>query len=296
MWNEPSTYERLGHEWVASLSDRLPEEEESGLDREEEESDRGRSALGRFLREEVGIRQPGQESAKAALGEPHATAIPAELLRTFAEKEGHRIREFAHELEPLVNEVARAADRREAPDPARVRSKGGDGQQAAARLLRVYGPRLRPVPMRTLTGRRRWGLQFSNLAERAVTEIFELFAVTPKVRRCRHCGRVFVPNTRGQATCRAFLWETWETPPAPAIQLCVRDEVLAALQEKFDARAHDRERKRRHQQLRREINRSGANSARARRAQREYDKWISIHARRRGPKPNAMADITLDDK
>ena len=101
-------------EWVASLSDHLPEEEESGLDREEEESDRGRSALGRFLREEVGIRQPGQESAKAALGEPHATAIPAELLRTFAEKEGHRIREFAHELEPLVNEVARAADRREA--------------------------------------------------------------------------------------------------------------------------------------------------------------------------------------
>ena len=135
---------------------------------------------------------------------------------------------------------------------------------------------------------RHWGLEFSDLAERVVTELFELFATTPKLRRCRHCGRVFVPSTRGQATCRAFLWTD---PTTPAVQLCVADEVLAAAQEKLDAGAHNRERKRRHQQMRREMQRFGANSPRARRAERKYKEWSEANAKPRGPKPRAMPDV-----
>ncbi len=268
---------RIGYEWLASLADRL-------------RGDQAESDLTAFLRQEAGIAKPGQDSHKAALGQPHPASLPAEEVEAFTATELPRIREFINlDIGPFMPELTRAADERRRPDPHLVEHPDGDGVAAARRLLSIYGPRLAPVPLHNPeTKRTLWGLTYQNLPERIAVELFEIFATQPRLHRCRFCNRIFIPRTRTDTKCRADLWSTDQPSP---LELCIPQSAVDSHNANVLGGQHERERKRRHQQMRREIKRGGEDSPRAKRAKADYETWISAHGKRRGPAPHPQPDL-----
>jgi hypothetical protein len=268
---------RIGYEWLASLADRL-------------RGGQTESGLTTFLREEVGIEQPGQDSNKAVVGDPHATSIPADELAVFIVTELPRIRDFVEvEIHPFLPELSRAADERRRLDPNAVKHTEGNGLAAAQRLLSVYRPSFDPVRMRGPKIKRSlWGLTFQNLAQRIAVELFQLFDTQPRLHRCRHCNRVFVPRTRTDSKCQADLWTRGQPSP---LEFCIPQQAVNAHNAGVLAGQHTRERKRLHQQMRREIKRSGEGSPRAERAKANYEAWVLKHGKQRGPAPQPRPDL-----
>jgi hypothetical protein len=275
----PDAVSRVGYEWLASLADRL-----------RGDWPRTKSAMTAFLQDEVGIAKPGQDSNKALLGGQHGTILPADQLEAFTETELPRIREFVDlELRPFLPELNRAADNRHPPDPGSVVHPEGDGLAAALRLMTVYGPQLEPVPLHDPVATRTiWGLAFRNLAERIAVELFEIFATQQRLHRCRFCKRIFVPRTRTDSKCRADLWALGQPSP---LEFCIPQHAVDSHNAGVVAGQHERERKRRHQQMRREAQRYGENSARAKRAKADYETWLRQHGKQRGPAPHPRPDL-----
>jgi hypothetical protein len=273
----PEAVSRIGIEWLASLADQV-------------RGGKSKSALTTFLEEQVGIAHPGQDSNKAVIGGPHATSIPAKELEAFIATELPRIRHFVDfELRPFLPELAQAADERRRPDAGSVQHAERNGLAAARRLLTIYGPRHRPVPMRSPRSTRPlWGLEFQNLAERISVELFEIFATRPRLHRCRLCGRIFVPRTRTDSRCRAYLWAPGNQS---ALDFCIPQHEVDAHNADVLAGQHERERKRLHQQMRRRIKRYGEGSEQANSAIADYQTWITAHGKQRGPAPRPMPGI-----
>lgn len=280
----PTLFARLGAEWVSSPADSGPGS--------------GKSALSRFVKEKAGIANPGQDSAPALLGLEHSFDIPEHVLEDFVSHDLRRLTEFADlELAPLVRELERAADAREPPDPAHVKTAEGHGLEAARRFLEIetYTPSFKPVPLRSPDGRAWWGLCYENLAQRISAELFELFTARPRLRRCRFCNRVFVPRTRNEGSCRAYLWPLGQKE---AIEFCDQEAVEAYNRRATDeGLRHERERKRLHiawrrEQRRSEQNGSGQNSPRAQRKKKELDDYMAAHEKQRGPRPRTEPDVT----
>ena len=271
---------RIGYEWLASLADVWGDRPASGPPV---------SALTTFLKNEVGIEMPGQYSNKAVLGQPHATSIPAHELAVFIVTELPRIRDFVDsEIHPFLPELSRAATERRGPDPDAVEHPEGNGLAAAQRLLEVYPLTFDPVPMRGPKVKRTlWGLTFQNLAQRIAVELFQLFDTQPRLHRCRHCNRVFVPRTRTDSKCQADLWSPDQPSP---LEFC-NQQAVDAHNARFLAGEHTRERKRLHQEMRRELKRSGEGSPRAKRAKAKYEAWIQEHGKQRGPAPQPRPDL-----
>jgi hypothetical protein len=138
------------------------------------------------------------------------------------------------------------------------------------------------------TKRTWWGIDFQNLAERVALELFELFDSRPRLQRCRLCNRIFVPRTTADTKCRADLWELGQTT---ALELCNPQYPVDAYYARILAERHGRERKSRHQQMRRELKRFGEGSPRAERAKAKYEDWILEHGKQRGPAPRPMPDL-----
>jgi hypothetical protein len=268
---------RIGYEWLASLADRL-------------RGQQAKSRLTLFLQQEVGIARPGQDSSKAAFGQPRATRLPAPHLKDFTTAELPRIREFVDfDLGPFLPELVRAADERRRPDPHAIEHPDGDAVAAALRLLNIYGPKLDPTPMSTPQSKHTlWGLTYHNLAERIAVELFELFTTRPRLHRCRFCNRIFIPRTRTDTKCRANLWTLRQPSP---LELCIPQHTADTHNAEIVAGQYNRERKRRHQQMRREAQRYGENSARAKRAKADYTTWIHEHGKQRGPAPRPRPDL-----
>ena len=133
-----------------------------------------------------------------------------------------------------------------------------------------------------------WGLTYQNLAERIAAELFEIFTTRPRLHRCRFCNRIFVPRTRTDTKCRANLWTLRQPSP---LELCIPQDATDNYNANVAAGQHDRERKRRHQHMRREAQRHGENSARAKRAKDDYAAWIHEHGKLRGPVPRPRPDL-----
>ena len=163
----PAASSRIGYEWLASLADRLRQNyPDEGLDSD--------SPLTTFIKREVGIARPGQESGLPWIDEQPATVVPREILDAFAEQDVPRLQGFVRlELQPLVEPLSAVA-KLTRPDPVEVRTFLGDGLAAARHLLSVYGPAFAPSSYRTTGGKTLWGLTFANLAERIAIEVFEL--------------------------------------------------------------------------------------------------------------------------
>jgi hypothetical protein len=94
-----------------------------------------------------------------------------------------------------------------------------DPSEDVVSFVARYGPSS-PRPRRLRHDDRvLWGQTFAHILERASSEIFELYAVHARVRRCRFCHSVFVPR-RDEHVCR---WNLWTLPMRvgdPALRLC----------------------------------------------------------------------------
>lgn len=273
---------RVGYEWLASLYERLREEHPR------------RSKLTQFVRDEVGIARPGDPSAKAIVGLPHARALHAELVATFVEEALGPIRELVDlEIHPLTFELFAAAEDRRRPDAEISAGPLDHAFESAKRLQEIYSPRLELLGLRSTDGRSLGlALGFESLAARMAMEIFQLYKDPPVLRRCRLCNRVFVPRERGDKLCRSLLWRSGEQD---AFELCLpgdpKDVAAAYSAGDIPLEDHQRTRKRLHQQWRRELSRArgDATSKRVLLARKRYDEWMKEHGRARGPQPRPVS-------
>jgi hypothetical protein len=273
----PEAVSRIGYEWLASLADRY-------------RADKKESDLTAFLRQKIGIAAPGQDSNRAVLGLPHATSIPTDTLDTFAASELPHIRDFVdHEIRPFMLELSQAADERRRPDPEAVEHEEGNGLEAALRLLRIYEPKYVLASLHHADSNKRFlGLTLDNLAQRVAVELVHLFDNQPRLRRCLLCNRIFVPRSTTDSRCQANLWTH---PTLPPIEFCIPPQAVEAHNDAVEAGQHKRERKRRHQKMRRDIERFGKGTPRANQARAEYDAWIHRNAKPRGPAPPPVPDL-----
>ena len=179
--------------------------------------------------------------------------------------------------------------REAAPRPALGRTPRRRRRGCRSTLTEHLRPAARArTPDNPETKRTLWGLTYQNLPERIAVELFEIFATQPRLHRCRFCNRIFIPRTRTDTKCRADLWSTDQPSP---LELCIPQSAVDSHNANVLGGQHERERKRRHQQMRREIKRGGEDSPRAKRAKADYETWISAHGKRRGPAPHPQPDL-----
>jgi hypothetical protein len=115
-------------------------------------------------------------------------------------------------------------------------------ERPAQTFANEWGPRMRVNRVRTTTGPG-WVWRALTLLERAAIEMLELAASRPRVRVCSLCGRIFVPR-RQERHCAGHLW-TW--PDARFVAYCRRDHEPKP----SHRTAHERERDRTYQEIRR---------------------------------------------
>ena len=202
----PGGVNRLGYEWLAQLAGPAATplealEKELGI----------RSPLEAFLQKELGIRSPGHRWQPPTPARNDASTLlrAAELFEPLVP----RIEEWQQlwYLEPLVEEIERAADERDRLDASRVRVTDIGDAIAVAQRLRDATPGLNLKPMRRQSDDRELlGPHFSTLEQRIAYELFELFWTRPRLRRCRFCRRPF-PASRdaggtARSTCSAHLY------------------------------------------------------------------------------------------
>jgi hypothetical protein len=272
---------RLGHEWLVTIANRL--HEEVGL---------APCPLGIVLRERRGIQEPGQPALRLGTNtgfeDPHGLMHAIDV---FAAAELPAIRAWAvADLGVLVSELERAADARELPDPTRVCIHEGEGLEHARRLLAAYEPRLQPEPLkRRRDDRRVWGWRFASLDQRVALELFELFALRPRLDRCYLCGRVFVPRGR-KRSCRAHLWAQGQH--GEALEYCTGERVGERAARSEEDIEYDR--------LQKQASRMRKHpwgDPRRQRAEQELAAWREANPRKkRGPPPRPEPpDIVRED-
>ncbi len=198
-----------------------------------------------------------------------------------------RIRIVVSDFQHLVAEIEAAADERRQP---RALTGLDDTSEALLGLLEDYygrlpnalGLELQPLFRRDKPDRLLWGLRFRDLAERVAVELFDVYSLRPRLRRCRLCNRVFVPSSdaQGRQFCRLRLWAL---PSYVIRRYCVPVEQVDAHNAAVLASEHRRRRKNLWQKWRRDEQRFGAGSTPAERAREAYESYMAEHERQRGP-------------
>ena len=169
----------------------------------------------------------------------------------------------------------------------------GDG---IIRFITVYGPK-QSTPRRLRSNDRVvWGHTFKHLLDRAAVEVFELYALNSRLRRCCYCNCAFVPE-RDERSCR---WNLWRWPARPGdlpLRYCSQaraDAARRSTQTASSTTIYQRERKRLNAKVDRERkraiehNQDPSESPRVRAAQRELTDYIAQHGPPRGRKPTSL--------
>ncbi len=149
------------------------------------------------------------------------------------------LEEEARSLEPL----RQFRDNMIGPHMDNFRNRGNQvtieqsDPRALEKLVLMYGPRL-TLKSYGLGDPTLWGLRCSNLVERAVVELFDLFQHRPTLARCSICWRVFAPHGE-ETSCR---WHIWQWPASVGdrpIEYC--DQTQAPIFERAEVAEHRRE-------------------------------------------------------
>jgi hypothetical protein len=199
-----------------------------------------------------------------------------------------------HELIPIVEPVLLAA--------TESRAVGQPVSEEVLAFIEAYGPS-RSRPRRLLReGRVLWGHRFEHLLERVAVELFELYALNARVRRCRYCNSVFVPR-RDERFCR---WNLWRSPVRlgdPPLRYCSKERAEASARTARKPNretAYTRERKRLNTKLARERKRAiengqdPAQNARVKAAEGELAGYVAEYGPPRG-RPKNPDTHNLDD-